>query len=82
MKESFYGELIKLGVVKMKFEVNSIYKIGQKVKIISGRFQGFQGVVSNFFNARNSETGKVESGVRVKKGKDYKEAFNTRIESI
>ncbi|XOS93108.1 hypothetical protein ACLMAB_05530 [Brevibacillus laterosporus] len=62
-------------------ELKSIYKIGTKVKIISGRFAGFEGIVEDHFSSQNTETGKYEAGVTVVNVEgERKDAFDRRIE--
>ena len=63
---------------------NSKYKNnkGQNVIITSGRFEGFIGTISDFFDASNMH-GKIESGVTVKNKKGEKrDAFDSRIKLI
>lgn len=60
--------------------IQSKFPKGSKVTIASGRFEGFSGVVVDYFAATNKETKKVDAGVVVRnKAGERKEAFDSRI---
>lgn len=64
-------------------DLKSKYLIGTKVRIVTGRFTGFEGTVEDHFYSQNTETGKYEAGVTVTNTDGEKrDAFNSRIEVI
>ncbi|WP_064199013.1 hypothetical protein [Brevibacillus brevis] len=64
-------------------KLKSKYQIGTKVRIVSGRFTGFEGIVEDHFYSQNTETGKYEAGATIiDTDGERRDAFDSRIEVI
>jgi hypothetical protein len=56
----------------------SIFKVGQRLIITSGRFEGFEGKVVGFFKSTQKDTNDILSGVIISNGTEEKQAYDYR----